>query len=307
MAQTLPPTEVICVEDCSTDSTLFILQTYQKRYPNTIKIVQNKQNEGLGAARNAGVAASSGEYLSFIDSDDFIHPNFLGELYKNIQAYDAEIAYCRVKHQESLNGPFINYRHQMQVGQTGLLPLVSTRGFSYSEHIPSACSCLYSRSFYLEKIHPAPIVRFAEDYLPFDKRWVLTKKVCFVAEAIYYYRMNKQSITNSTARAVQINLLTFIYHECYEFLKKELKHDAKETFCYYVGTNICGLEKTALTQFIANSPELSAADFKPWLSSYYHEYLFKKLHPKTGYLQHDGIKRLLKLVLYNINKSFSVS
>ena len=180
--QSLPPNEIICVEDCSTDNTLQILQAYHKRHPNTIRIVKHPENRGIGAARNTGVQASTGDYLGFVDSDDFLHPDFFKALYQNIVAFDADIAYCRIKHQEAFKGSFVNFIHQPPKMQTCLLPNASNQGFAFSLHTIAPWSCLYKRSYLCEKIGPFPTIRFAEDVLPFLKRIVLANKICFVAD-----------------------------------------------------------------------------------------------------------------------------
>ena len=67
--QTLQEIEVICVDDGSTDRSLEILREYEKKDKRVIVLTQ--ENKGAGAARNKGLAIAKGEYLSFLDSDDF--------------------------------------------------------------------------------------------------------------------------------------------------------------------------------------------------------------------------------------------
>lgn len=71
--------EIIVINDGSTDNTLDILKKYQKKYPKIIKII-NKENGGLSSARNAGLEVARGDYISFIDSDDYIEK----DMYKNM-------------------------------------------------------------------------------------------------------------------------------------------------------------------------------------------------------------------------------
>ncbi len=78
--QTLKEIEIICVNDCSPDSSLEILNEYASK-DNRIKIIDFKENKGASAARNAGLKIACGEYISFIDSDDYISLNFLELLY----------------------------------------------------------------------------------------------------------------------------------------------------------------------------------------------------------------------------------
>jgi len=76
--QTYPDYEVICVNDGSTDGSQEILMEYEKNYSQITVITQ--QNKGLSGARNAGIRAAQGDYLFFLDSDDWIEPDALKTL-----------------------------------------------------------------------------------------------------------------------------------------------------------------------------------------------------------------------------------
>lgn len=77
--QTLKNIEIILVNDCSTDNTLMVINKYKERYDN-IKIINFKENHRQGAARNKGLEKAVGEYIYFIDGDDWIEPQMLSEL-----------------------------------------------------------------------------------------------------------------------------------------------------------------------------------------------------------------------------------
>ena len=89
--QTLTDIEIIAVNDNSTDNCLDILQTFAKK-DNRIKIINNTTNQRTATARNAGLAAATGEYVSFIDGDDFLDTDFYEKLYANAIANNADIA-----------------------------------------------------------------------------------------------------------------------------------------------------------------------------------------------------------------------
>ncbi len=75
VAQSYPDYEVICVNDGSTDGSLVLLEEYQQKYPQIT--ILSQLNAGLSAARNAGIKAAKGDYLFFLDSDDWIESNAL--------------------------------------------------------------------------------------------------------------------------------------------------------------------------------------------------------------------------------------
>lgn len=71
LEQSLPPTELIIVDDCSTDGTLSICQLFADRFPGIVKVIQNKDNEGQGASFCRAFAIAKGNYIALIDGDDW--------------------------------------------------------------------------------------------------------------------------------------------------------------------------------------------------------------------------------------------
>lgn len=93
LRQTLSSIEILCVDDGSTDDTLSILRDYQSTDPRIRVICQ--ENAGAGAARNAGLALSSGTYLSFLDADDFFEPDMLEKAVAAAEEYRADYVVFR--------------------------------------------------------------------------------------------------------------------------------------------------------------------------------------------------------------------
>ena len=81
--------QLICVNDGSTDKSGKILEEYKKQYPNVEVIIQ--KNFGLSAARNAGLKAATGDYICFLDSDDYWEPNVLNGLIEQIEHYNLDV------------------------------------------------------------------------------------------------------------------------------------------------------------------------------------------------------------------------
>lgn len=91
--QTLEQIQIICVDDGSADSTWEILQDYQAKDPRILAIRQ--QNAGAGAARNKGLEQATGEYLSFLDADDFFEPDMLEKAVAAAEKWQAEFVVFR--------------------------------------------------------------------------------------------------------------------------------------------------------------------------------------------------------------------
>ncbi len=92
--QTFKDFELICINDGSTDKSLEILNNFNKKYNNFIKIIST-ENQGAGAARNFGFQFVEGETTIFLDSDDCFYPNLLEELYNQYSKTKADITICK--------------------------------------------------------------------------------------------------------------------------------------------------------------------------------------------------------------------
>lgn len=92
--QTILDYEIITVNDASTDGSLDILRSYEARYPQKIKVITYPVNRRQGGAKNEGLKAASGEWIGFIDSDDWITPNFYESLLKKAEETGADVVGC---------------------------------------------------------------------------------------------------------------------------------------------------------------------------------------------------------------------
>lgn len=90
ITQTLKDIEIICIDDKSTDNTLGILKKYAKK-DNRIHIINHKENLGVAVARNDSMDAARGEYIGFVDPDDYIDTDFYEKLYDKAQKTNADI------------------------------------------------------------------------------------------------------------------------------------------------------------------------------------------------------------------------
>jgi len=93
--QTYKNLEIIIIEDCSTDNSKTILKQYENK--ENIKIIYNKVNKGLSYSRNIGLKQSTGDYVGYIDSDDYVDLNYYEKLMNSIRENNSDIAICDMK------------------------------------------------------------------------------------------------------------------------------------------------------------------------------------------------------------------
>lgn len=91
--QTYKNLEIILVDDCSTDSSIHICRTYEKR-DKRVSVIKKMENEGAGMARNAGIDIARGQYIMFVDGDDFLTYDFVEEIYIMLIESQGDIAMC---------------------------------------------------------------------------------------------------------------------------------------------------------------------------------------------------------------------
>ena len=89
ISQTLVDIEIICINDSSTDNSLSILNEYAQK-DNRVKVCNNSENQGLSCTRNVGLGVAIGEYIGFVDSDDYVDKDFFEKLYISASSNDAD-------------------------------------------------------------------------------------------------------------------------------------------------------------------------------------------------------------------------
>lgn len=191
--QTLEDIEIICVNDSSTDNSLSILQYYAKRDARISVISQ--ANQGVSVARNTGMKFATGEYIGFVDSDDWIDLNFYEKLYNAAKKEDADIACCssiRV-HDSGRKLPKVTVKkYQVITGLNEKFRVTNTPRMSY------VWNKIYRRKNLLNRNIKFPVnVTCCEDvYFTIDALYS-SRKIVTVPEVLYYYWVNTKSATRT--------------------------------------------------------------------------------------------------------------
>lgn len=106
LSQTFPSIEYLIMDDCSTDTSMAIVQAYQQTHPRGehIRIIHQPRNMGIGIARNRIIDEAQGQYLYFLDADDLITPDAISLLHENAIQNDAEMVYASHERIEEFDG-----------------------------------------------------------------------------------------------------------------------------------------------------------------------------------------------------------
>ena len=223
--QSLKEIEIICVNDGSTDDSLFILLNYS-RIDNRIMIIEQR-NRGLSEARNTGVKYSNGEYIYFIDSDDYLEQNALFELYEYSSKNKLDSLYFSfssftsnvnkyIKKNNNINS--LNYNLNNKNIMQGKYLYVKLR--KIGRYYPSSCMVFYRKKFYIESglsFYPGIL---HEDILFTLTGILLAKRTAFINKKYYYYRMRKNSILHTKINVKNLYGFFISYSEIVKNLNK---------------------------------------------------------------------------------------
>lgn len=190
--QTYTDVEIILIDDGSTDTSGAICDSYSER-DNRIKVIHQK-NSGLSAARNIGIEISKGDYLTFVDSDDYLSYTFIEKAIELCLKFDAQISVMKMsyfsgKNRKSDNEPFISYIQTYNAEQAISESLYQKK---YSCCAPGK---MYRRDV-LEGIS-FPRGKLSEDLAVCHLIFNNASKVVYSNETGYYYRQRPKSIMHT--------------------------------------------------------------------------------------------------------------
>jgi glycosyltransferase involved in cell wall biosynthesis len=214
--------EVICVNDGSTDSSLDVLREYAQHYSN-IRII-NQPNAGLSAARNVGLDAASGDYIFFLDSDDFIFDGKLDEVLVKIDGED--VVYFNATRYFDASNTF-----EKVVALAEYRCLSGAAYFEAAErqkrNLPLVCvwGGLYKRTFLLQNHLYNETGIFHEDSYFTPQVLLRATSVSSVDVCLYAYRIRQGGITQSVSQKYIVDML-FICRNLYKLFRRECVQSA---------------------------------------------------------------------------------
>lgn len=184
--QTITDIEVICVNDGSCDHSLSILEEYKKK-DSRIRII-SKQNDGLGAARNTGINMAQGDYIGFVDSDDFVALDMFQKLYDRAVATTADVAIGNIRLFHEDTRKVESYREETRYKEIAELSIFTVREVPWILENIGVWDRIYKRNFIERHSLRNPEHVIYEDALFSFQTSILASRITVVPDAYYIYR-----------------------------------------------------------------------------------------------------------------------
>lgn len=232
--QTFTDFECILVDDGSPDKCEEICDEYAKK-DKRIRVI-HKPNGGLSDARNAGLNIAKGEYIGFVDSDDWIHPQMYEILYKGIVKNDVKLSICAYEEVDTVEKfePIENISFSKHYGLDFLVEDNITAVVAWNK--------LYHRSLFKDIRYP--VGRIHEDEFTTYKILYKAEKIAFCRDKLYFYFHNPNGITKSeyslkrldAVDALEERHLFFKQHQLSKYYRWSVEGLLKVYYWHYVLT-----------------------------------------------------------------------
>lgn len=269
--QTLEDIEILCVDDGSTDSAPQIVDEYAKKYPNKVKAF-HKQNGGEFTTRNYGLERATGEYVTFVDTDDYVEINWAEKLYNAAKENDADIAVCGFERIDLNTGNVVS-KDMIGFGNT-VKTLNSKEDFQLFIN-PAPWNKIYK----LEKVKELRFLPFRgfNDMLFLLSSYTKIEKIAFVPDVLYHYflrydsqihTVNKQDVENFKKYLLEVKEF-YIKENKYE----EMKYTVDTMAFIHLGISVmyrASYDKTInIKQMLKETMEYLDTNFSNWRKSPY--------------------------------------
>lgn len=229
--QTLHDIEIIIVNDGTKDNSLKICQEYEKK-DHRIKIY-SKENEGLGLTRNYGLKIATGEYVAFLDSDDYIDLDFYEKLYNDAKKNETDASFADIKIHKSDDNifqrdymPFRNKVVSSKIFMYNLLHVKNKEEYKNEYMGISVWRSIYKREI-LEKNNIIFVSerKFISEDIIFNIDFCMnSEKLSFIDNTYYYYCSNGSSLT-TTYKKDKFEKSIILYEELIRRLKEYGEYD----------------------------------------------------------------------------------
>lgn len=261
--QSLKEIEIILIDDGSKDNSPKICDMYAER-DSRIRVI-HKQNQGLGMARNTGLDVAKGEYVVFVDSDDFVSTDAYEEMYNRIKIDGADMLMANYYQYNTLNNTIeevkaISYSRIVELTEIKKIACqivgVNPREKELDDIGMSVWKNMYSRDV-LEKND----IRFCSErkFVSEDAIFHLMavpkmKKISMMTESYYYYCQNGTESLSATFRESKFEEYKILYQKESELLELENMLDYGK---YYIATSFLGNIRAHFKQLVSKNYNIS--------------------------------------------------
>lgn len=216
ISQTYKNLEIIIVNDGSTDKTKDVIDDFLKKDSRILAVHQ--KNQGLSASRNNGIKISTGDFISLIDGDDAIAPNFIEDLLKHITASnDIDIAVCGYQTVYPGKTTKHNIPNEILTGPAATIKCLTKQ----EDYNIIACNKLYRHQLFDNIKYPPEQIH--EDNLTTYKLLAAAKKVIYFSAPLYQYYKRKGSITDRSKLLDQLKIKEQAANEAKVYFQNQTK------------------------------------------------------------------------------------
>lgn len=212
--------EILLINDGSTDSSLKICENYVKNYSNIILI--NKQNGGVSESRNIGTQRATGEYICYMDSDDWLAPSILYDMYHFAERYDCDVVQCEFYY---ANKDYLLFDRRTKKKYPNPVVLSKDQAMTYLVKNRIVSNFVWGK-LYKKRLAQNHSFRYdvsmGEDYFWMHRVIHEATKVGVISEPGYFYRQNSESLSSSFSKR-HVSLLE-AYEDRLLFVKMNYKH-----------------------------------------------------------------------------------
>ena len=208
--QTYKDIEIIAVDDCSKDGTIVKLKELQERYSN-LQVYQNDKNRGAAYSRNFAMKKAKGEYIGFVDSDDYITDDYYEKLIETAEKEKADLVATDIEivYENNSNAPILS---RACLGEVTKFNLVNN-GLA-----ASPCNKIIKKEL-IEK-YPFLEGKINEDVASILPAIVKAKKVAYVQGIKYFYVQRNNSVQNEEVTTKRLEMFDSI-NTCFERIKDD--------------------------------------------------------------------------------------
>ncbi len=204
--------ELIVVDDCSTDKTYELLKKWEEKYPENLILIRLDENSRQGKARNTGLQLASGEYIAFVDSDDWVEPDYLTRLYDTASSGDFDVVQCALIRDPSETLSLLD-KEKKRTGREDRIIRINSIEDRKAVFHEKAINNNPPRKLIKRKLLTDNDILFTEGLAYEDSYWgvllnMYMESACILEETLYHYYVNPDSTVLSKNAPYHADLLT---------------------------------------------------------------------------------------------------